>query len=56
VGIVGNRPLIRSMLWSIRTVLAVEPYIAVDIQPGGEFTWSDTMEYYTIPEGRVSYP
>ncbi len=55
VGIVGNRPLIRTMLWSIRTVLAVEPYIAVDIQPGGEFTWRDTMEYYTIPEGRDSY-
>lgn len=51
VRIVGDRPLIRSMLWSIRTVLAVEPYIAVDIQPGEEFTWRDTIEYYTIPPG-----
>ena len=51
VRIVGDRPLIRSMLWSIRTVLAVEPYIAVDIQPGGELTWRDTIEYYTIPPG-----
>ncbi|NJD10173.1 MAG: hypothetical protein FIB01_06930 [Gemmatimonadetes bacterium] len=51
VRIAGDRPLIRSMLWSIRTVLAVEPYIAVDIQPGGELTWRDTIEYYTIPPG-----
>jgi len=51
VRIVGDRPLIRSMLWSIRTVLAVEPYIAVDIQPGEELTWRDTIEYYTIPSG-----
>jgi hypothetical protein len=52
VKITGDRPLIRSMLWSIRTVLAVEPYIAVDIEPGAELTWKDTMEYYTIPPGR----
>ena len=51
VRIVGDRPLIRSMLWSIRTVLAIEPYIAVDIQPGEVFTWTDTIEYYTIPPG-----
>ncbi|MFB3779392.1 MAG: hypothetical protein ACE141_17370 [Bryobacteraceae bacterium] len=49
--ITGDRPMIRSMLWSIRTVLAVEPYIAVDIEPGGEFTWKDTIEYYTLPAG-----
>ncbi len=52
VKITGDRPLIRSMLWSIRTVLAVEPYIAVDVQPGGELTWKDTLEYYTIPPGK----
>jgi hypothetical protein len=51
VRIVGDRPLVRSMLWSIRTVLAVEPYIAVEIQPGGELTWTDRIEYYTVPSG-----
>jgi hypothetical protein len=50
--ITGDRPMIRSMLWSIRTVLAVEPYIAVDIEPGGELTWKDTLEYYTLPAGK----
>jgi hypothetical protein len=47
--ITGDRPLIRSILWSVRTVLAIEPYIAIDIKPGEEFTWKNNYEYYTIP-------
>jgi hypothetical protein len=39
------------MLWSIRTVLAAEPYVAVNILPGEELTWRDTIEYYTITPG-----
>lgn len=31
--------------------LAVEPYIPIDAQPGAEFTWKDTLEYYTLPRG-----
>ena len=50
--ITGDRPLIRDMLWSIRTVLAIEAYIAIDIQPGDEFTWKNMYEYYTMPAGR----
>jgi hypothetical protein len=45
----GDRPLIREFIWSIRSVLAVEPYIALDIQPGAEFSWKDMYEYYTLP-------
>jgi len=52
VKLTSDRPLIRSLLWSIRTVLAVEPYIAVNVEPGAEFTWKDTLDYYTIPAGR----
>ena len=52
VRITGDRPLARDLLWSIRTVLAIEPYISIDIQPGGEFTWKDMLEYYTLPAGR----
>lgn len=44
-----DRPLLREMLWSIRTVLAIEAYNAIDIQPGTEFTWSSTYDYYTLP-------
>jgi hypothetical protein len=49
VRITGDRPLIRDMLWSIRSVFAIEPYIAVDIEPGQEFTWKNMFEYYTPP-------
>lgn len=52
VKITGDRPLTRALLWSIRTVLAIEPYIAIDVQPGAEFTWKDTLDYYTLPTGR----
>lgn len=47
--ITGNRPLIREFLWSIRTVLAIEAYVGIDVQPGAEFTWSNTYDYYTLP-------
>jgi len=50
VKITGDRPLVRDLLWSIRTVLAIEPYIAIDIQPGAEFTWKNRFEYYTLSE------
>ena len=52
VRITGDRPLVRSLLWSIRTVLAIEPYIALNLQPGAEFTWKDVIEYYTMPATR----
>jgi hypothetical protein len=40
------------LLWSIRTVLAIERSIAIDIQPGAEFTWKNTFEYYTLPTNK----
>ena len=52
VRITGDRPLVRNLLWSIRNVLAIEPYIAIEIQPGAEFTWKNMFEYYTLPNGR----
>jgi hypothetical protein len=52
VHIAVNRPLERELLWSIRTVLAVEPYVAIDVQPGAEFTWTNTYDYFTTPAGQ----
>jgi hypothetical protein len=49
VKIKGDRPLSMSVFWCVRTVIAVEPYIAIDVQPGAEFTWKDMFEYYTMP-------
>ncbi len=48
----SDRPLVRELLWSIRTVIAVEPYVAINVQPGAEFTWKDMFEYYTLPAGK----
>jgi hypothetical protein len=45
----GDRPLARMALWSIRSVLAVEPFIDISIEPGSELTWTYDYEYYTLP-------
>jgi hypothetical protein len=47
--ITGNRPLVHLNLWSIRAVLAMEPFIEMNIEPGKEFTWKITYHYYTVP-------
>ncbi len=45
----ADRPLWRESLWSIRTVLAVEPFVEITVEPGAEFTWKSTYEYYVLP-------
>jgi len=47
-----DRPLEKESLWSIRTVIAVEPYVAIDVEPGNEFAWTIQYEYYLLPEHR----
>ena len=47
VHITGDRPLTRLAYWSIRTVLAPEPYIDLNIEPGQQFAWTYTYDYYT---------
>ena len=47
VHITGDRPLTRFGYWSIRTVVAPEPYIDLNIEPGQQFTWTYTYDYYT---------
>jgi hypothetical protein len=44
----GNRPLSNMNLWSIRSVLSVEPFIAITIDPGREFSWEVSYQYYTL--------
>jgi hypothetical protein len=46
VRIRADRPLARAMLWAIRPVQSVEPFIAVVAEPGGEFTWTIIYEYF----------
>ena len=45
----GDRPLSAENLWSIRSVLAIEPFIAMAIDPGSEFAWKISYVYYTLP-------
>ena len=47
--ITGDRPLSRVYLWSIRTTISVEPFVAIAIEPGMEFTWQSAYNYYTLP-------
>jgi hypothetical protein len=49
--IAADRPLWSESLWSIRTVIAMEPFVSITIEPGNEFTWKSTYGYYTLPAG-----
>lgn len=44
----ANRPLSNLSVWSIRRVLAVEPFIEMSIDPGSEFTWNWDFQFYTL--------
>jgi hypothetical protein len=46
--ITANRPLQSEALWSIRAVLAMEPFIHVSVAPGAEFTWTMTYAYSSV--------
>jgi hypothetical protein len=46
MSITGDRPLSNLVLWSIRSVLSLEPFIAMTIEPGQAFTWKYTYTYY----------
>ena len=45
--VTSDRPMERAMLWSVRSVIAVEPYINISIRPGGEQSWTYTYDFYT---------
>lgn len=49
IRIVADRPLFSESLWSIRTVIAMEPFVSISVEPGKEFTWKSTYDYYQIP-------
>jgi hypothetical protein len=48
VRITSDRPLANASLWSMRTTLAVEPFIAIGLDPGQEFDWTITYTYYLL--------
>lgn len=46
----ANRPLSKEELWSIRSVLAMEPYIHLNIRPGQTFHWRYHYQYERLPK------
>jgi len=45
----GDKPLKSVNLWSIRSNISVEPFVAVSVAPGKEFRWTSSYRYYSIP-------
>jgi hypothetical protein len=43
----GDQPLVYVGVWAVRTVVAPEPYIAMNIAVGGEFRWKYAYRFYT---------
>jgi hypothetical protein len=52
----GDRPLQSEALWSIRAVLAVEPFIHIAAGPDQEFAWNMTYSYYALTGQRSELP
>lgn len=48
VRITGNRPLTRLALWSIRSVLSMEPFVDVSTEPGGRSMWTYNYAHYVV--------
>jgi hypothetical protein len=46
--VTADRPLSQENLWSIRSVLAMEPFIHMVVEPGKQFKWSYTYSYYSL--------
>jgi hypothetical protein len=48
IRITGDRPLSKAALWSIRSVLSIEPFLTMSIGPGREFSWKYTYRYFLL--------
>jgi hypothetical protein len=46
--ITGDRSVAKMALWSIRSVISVEPFIDVSLEPGGESTWKYDYVFYKL--------
>lgn len=44
----GDRPITRINFWSIRTTVCPEAYVSMKIEPGQEFKWNISYEFYEI--------
>ena len=49
VRVTSDRPLANMSLWSIRSVISMEPDVDVNVAPGASFDWKYTYTYYKVP-------
>jgi hypothetical protein len=49
VRITADQPLSRLMFWSVKPVLAPEPFIHLEVSPEAEFQWTIRYEFYIVP-------
>ena len=50
VRITCDKPLLKMVFWACPTTFCPEPYITVKAEPGKEFSWDITYEFYEIPD------
>jgi hypothetical protein len=50
VRVTSDRPLASASLWSIRSVISMEPFVDVSTAPGATTNWTYTYTYYTLPK------
>jgi hypothetical protein len=46
--VTADQPLYRAVVWGMRTVFAIEPFIRYDIQPGQQFSWTYAYQTYEL--------
>jgi hypothetical protein len=49
VRVTSDRPLVNMSLWSIRSVISMEPDIDIKLAPGASMDWKYIYNYYTLP-------
>jgi hypothetical protein len=49
VRVTADRPLANLMLWSIRAVMSVEPFVEFSVNPGETYNW--TLKYRYLKQG-----
>jgi hypothetical protein len=50
VRITCDQPLLKLNFWCCSTTVCPEPYIKIKVDPGQEFKWKISYEFYTLPK------
>ena len=55
-GVTGScdRPLVNLGIWAVRTVVAPEPFIDINVPQGRDFSWKYTYRFYEFPKSSSS--